>query len=253
MRRTGAQGETVWHAGEIVTAEHADSKRLQIEARRRRVWQLRISHRATIEEIAEAMEISRGTVCRDLAAMKGRMRKALEQAQKPDAPLGLALEALAELDAATRQTWIDLAASTEGSATRAKFLNAILRAATQRVALLQALGFLPAQEAVLDVMIHRGGREGAAERVKARLLQLARRLIDRHPEELIPVEGSPVTAAVARAVNSWRGEGRREVEGAAEYALVVAILEELGPEFDAVEATNLLRGIRGGRGSSEGH
>ncbi len=118
-------------------------ERLRIAERQRDIWKLHIVRKLTIPEIAGVVGISVAQVSRDLAAVRRRGHSLLKRTQAAeDAVLDAGLEACTELDAIVRQAWADCMAAPEGSATRARFLNVVLKSIEQRVKILQSLGLM---------------------------------------------------------------------------------------------------------------
>jgi hypothetical protein len=118
-------------------------ERLRIAERQRDIWKLHVVRKLTISEIAGIVGISVPQVSRDLGAVRRRGHTLLKRTQAAeDAVFDAGLEACTEFDAITRQAWSDCMAAPEGSATRARFLNVVLKSIEQRVKILQSLGLM---------------------------------------------------------------------------------------------------------------
>lgn len=167
----------------------------EVDLRRLRVWELAYVRKLTDREIAQVVGVSRATVARDISEVRKRVHKDLRDSKKLEhGVLEAGAELRAEITAVIRQAWTDCMAAAAGSSARARFLNVVLKAGTDRVKLMQSLGLM--EKIPEEWIIGEIDLEGLSDTEARQLIALFREsLTQRAGESGAPAggEGGPPT------------------------------------------------------------
>jgi transposase len=115
----------------------------EIQERQERVWHLVVVRRVSEREAAQILNVNERTVRRDLAAMRARGIRALQELSTQRNVLSVATEMYSQLSAVLREAWATVQAADLAAPVRVRALNTVRATIRDMADILQSLGLLP--------------------------------------------------------------------------------------------------------------